>query len=298
MSQPSLSVAGNLRITAPVNEPVRDYRPGSPEAVALHAELDRVRGEVRELRNVINGERLPLGATVDVVAPHDHAHVLGRYSPADTRQVDAAIRAALAARADWSRTPVVGPGSRAAARRRARERQVPQRAPGDDHARPVEDLPPGRDRRRLRAGRLLPLQRPLRRPDLRDPAPVAARGVQLPRPARPGGLRPGDHPVQLHRDRRQPPDHRGADGQHGGLEAVGEGRAQQRRGHAGPRGGRPAARRDQPRARLRGGRRRPGAGRRELRRCQLHRIDRGVPRPVEEDREQHRPVPQLPAHRR
>ena len=81
MSHPSLSVAGNLRITAPVNEPVRDHRPGSPEAVALHAELDRVRGEVRELRNVINGERLPLGATIDVVAPHDHAHVLGRYSP-------------------------------------------------------------------------------------------------------------------------------------------------------------------------------------------------------------------------
>ena len=54
---------------------------------------------------MINGERLPLGATVDVVAPHDHAHVLGRYSPADSRQVDAAIAAALAARADWSRTP-------------------------------------------------------------------------------------------------------------------------------------------------------------------------------------------------
>jgi 1-pyrroline-5-carboxylate dehydrogenase len=101
----TVSVAGNLRITAPVNEPVRDYRPGSPEAVALHAELDRVRGEVRELPNVINGERLPLGTTVDVLAPHDHGHVLGRFSPADSRQVDAAIAAALTARADWSRTP-------------------------------------------------------------------------------------------------------------------------------------------------------------------------------------------------
>ncbi len=105
MIQPSASVAGNLRITDPVNEPVRDYRPGSPEAVALHTELDRVRSEVRELPNVINGERLPLAEAVDVVAPHDHTHVLGRYSPADARQVDAAIAAALAARADWSRTP-------------------------------------------------------------------------------------------------------------------------------------------------------------------------------------------------
>ncbi|MGD9527166.1 L-glutamate gamma-semialdehyde dehydrogenase [Pseudonocardia sp.] len=105
MNQPSVSVAGNLRMTAPVNEPVRGYRPGSSEAVALHAELDRVRGQIRELPNVINGERVPLGATVDVVAPHEHATVLGRFSPADSRQVDAAIAAALGARPDWSRTP-------------------------------------------------------------------------------------------------------------------------------------------------------------------------------------------------
>jgi 1-pyrroline-5-carboxylate dehydrogenase len=105
MNQPAATVAGNVRMPAPINEPVRDYRPGSPEAVALHAELDRVAGEVRELRNVIDGERLPLGGTGDVVAPHDHANVLGRFSPADSRQVDAAIAAALAARADWSRTP-------------------------------------------------------------------------------------------------------------------------------------------------------------------------------------------------
>jgi 1-pyrroline-5-carboxylate dehydrogenase len=105
MDHPTASVAGNLRITTPVNEPVRDYRPGSVEAVALHAELERVGGEVRELPNVINGERIPLSGTVDVVAPHDHARVLGRFSPADSRQVDAAIAAALAARADWSRTP-------------------------------------------------------------------------------------------------------------------------------------------------------------------------------------------------
>ena len=37
-------------------------------------------------------------------------------------------------------------------------------------ARPVEDRVPGRDRRRLRADRLLALQRPLRRPDPRRPA--------------------------------------------------------------------------------------------------------------------------------
>ena len=39
-----------------------------------------------------------------------------------------------------------------------------------------------------------------------------------PPPAR--GLRLRDHAVQLHRDRRQPADRPGADGQHGDLEAV------------------------------------------------------------------------------
>ena len=44
MIQPAVSVAGNLRTSTPFNEPVRDYRPGSPEATALLAEIDRVRG--------------------------------------------------------------------------------------------------------------------------------------------------------------------------------------------------------------------------------------------------------------
>ena len=35
MYQPSAPAAGNVRITAPVNEPVRDHRPGSPEAITL-----------------------------------------------------------------------------------------------------------------------------------------------------------------------------------------------------------------------------------------------------------------------
>ena len=38
------SVAGNIRTSTPFNEPVRDYRPGSPEATALIGEIDRVRG--------------------------------------------------------------------------------------------------------------------------------------------------------------------------------------------------------------------------------------------------------------
>ena len=101
----STSVAGNVRTSTPYNEPVRDYRPGSPEATDLLAEIDRVRDRVQDIPNVINGAALPMQDTADVVSPHDHQRVLGRYSAVDSRQVDAAIAAALAARADWSRTP-------------------------------------------------------------------------------------------------------------------------------------------------------------------------------------------------
>ena len=103
--QHSATVTGGLRITDPINEPVREYRPGSPEAVSLEAEIVRVGSEVRELPHVINGERLPLTDPVPVAAPHDHAHLLGHYSSVNDGVVDSAIDAALAARGDWSRTP-------------------------------------------------------------------------------------------------------------------------------------------------------------------------------------------------
>ena len=173
---PSATITGGLKMTDPVNEPVRDYRPGSPEAVSLEAEIARVGGEVRELPHVINGERLPLTDPVAVTAPHDHAHVLGHYSAVDDGVVDAAIEAALAARADWSRTPW---WDRAAVLLRAAE-LVSGKYRDELNATTMlgqsEDVPPGRDRRRVRDGRLLPLQRGVRRADLRRPSRRRRRG--------------------------------------------------------------------------------------------------------------------------
>ena len=55
---------------------------------------------------------------------------------------------------------------------------------------------------------------------LRRAAAVVGRRVEPLRPPPAGGLRLRDHPVQLHRDRRQPAVRARADGQHGDLEAV------------------------------------------------------------------------------
>ncbi len=40
--RPSTAVTGGIKTTEPVDEPVREYRPGSPEAVSLEAEIARV----------------------------------------------------------------------------------------------------------------------------------------------------------------------------------------------------------------------------------------------------------------
>ena len=56
-------------------------------------------------------------------------------------------------------------------------------------------------------------------PAARRAAGVLAGRVEPLRPPPAGGLRLRDHPVQLHRDRRQPAVGAGPDGQHGGLEA-------------------------------------------------------------------------------
>jgi 1-pyrroline-5-carboxylate dehydrogenase len=60
MYTPPSSIAGNIRTTTPVNEPVHDYAPGSPEAVRLIEEIQRVGSAVREFPHVIDGERLAL----------------------------------------------------------------------------------------------------------------------------------------------------------------------------------------------------------------------------------------------
>ena len=174
-----------------------------------------------------------------------------------------------AARTKWSRrsgrrrglaglapAPVGGARRGLLPRRRAPRRPLARHAQRGHDARPVEDRAPGRDRRRLRAHRLLALQPLLHEPGLRGAALLGA-GVLEPDgvpPAR--GLRLRRHAVQLHRDRREPADRPGAHGQHVGLEAGRHGDALRLLHDEAPPGGRASRRRGQPRLRLRQGDRR------------------------------------------
>lgn len=90
----------------PRNEPIRDYAPGSAERASLQAALVEVGGVHHELTVTIDGVRhVPGGTPFDVVAPHDHAHVLGTGADATREDAKGAVEAALRAAPAWRDLP-------------------------------------------------------------------------------------------------------------------------------------------------------------------------------------------------
>ena len=118
------------RYGEPKNEPVFGYLPGSAERAALKAELAKLGGASADVPLYIGGERVRTGKTRNLTSPHSHRHSLGVFHQGGASHVEQAISAALAAQAGWAALPW-------------------QRR---DDARAVQDLLPGRDRCRLRAG--------------------------------------------------------------------------------------------------------------------------------------------------
>jgi 1-pyrroline-5-carboxylate dehydrogenase len=96
---------GNPVVPRPTNEPVLTYAPGTPERAILKRELDAQASQVVEIPLLIGGREVRTGDTFDVVMPHAHGHVIARAHRAGPKEIDAAVRAALEARHDWSRTP-------------------------------------------------------------------------------------------------------------------------------------------------------------------------------------------------
>ncbi|MGH3873247.1 MAG: L-glutamate gamma-semialdehyde dehydrogenase [Pseudonocardiaceae bacterium] len=91
---------------APRNEPVRGYAPGTPERELLARRLAELAGQRAELTMTIDGvQRMAGGESLDVVAPHRHAHVLGHSAQATTADVAAAVRAATRAAPGWRELP-------------------------------------------------------------------------------------------------------------------------------------------------------------------------------------------------
>ncbi len=90
------------QVPTPVNEPVLDYAPGSPERAEVEQRLVELASTRHDLTMTIDGEqRLGAGAAVEVVQPHAHREVLGTLGTATTADAVAAVAAAKRAAPGW-----------------------------------------------------------------------------------------------------------------------------------------------------------------------------------------------------
>jgi 1-pyrroline-5-carboxylate dehydrogenase len=93
-------------VPLPVNEPIHDYAPNSPERARLQIELAALADNPIDLPHVIGGTHcMGDGERIDVVQPHRHASTLGTLTNAQAADAAAAVGAAMAARTHWAATP-------------------------------------------------------------------------------------------------------------------------------------------------------------------------------------------------
>src|SRR6266571_1908241 len=162
-------------VPPPVNEPVRQYAPGSQDRAVLEARVKEMASQRAELTMTAGGrQRMGGGDRVEIVQPHNHRHVLGELGNVTETDVMAAIDAARPAAPGWR---ALSYDDRAAIFLKAAE---------------------------LLAG---PWQAAARRAARVGKRRVEPGGIP---PAR--GIRAGRHAVQLHLHSRQPADRARADG--------------------------------------------------------------------------------------
>jgi 1-pyrroline-5-carboxylate dehydrogenase len=92
-----------FQVPVPVNEPVVDYTPRTPERGRLVAALNELSAKQIEIPLIIGGEEVRTGNTGQAVMPHENGRILATYHKAGEPEVRRAIEAARNAWQDWSR---------------------------------------------------------------------------------------------------------------------------------------------------------------------------------------------------
>jgi 1-pyrroline-5-carboxylate dehydrogenase len=93
---------GDFYYPLPVNEPVLNYAPGSPEKKRLKEVLQELKSQKIDVPMYIGAEEVRTGKKVDIRPPHEHAHLLGQFHTGDASHVKKAIAAALKAKDKWA----------------------------------------------------------------------------------------------------------------------------------------------------------------------------------------------------
>ena len=93
-------------IPKPINEPIRNYEPGSPEKASLKEKLAELSQKEIEIPLIIGGKEVRTGDTGKCIMPHNHGHVLATFHQAGEKEVTQAIESSQAAWRQWSTTPL------------------------------------------------------------------------------------------------------------------------------------------------------------------------------------------------
>lgn len=93
---------GYFSYPIPVNEPVLNYAPGSPEKKRLKEVLSELKSKEADIPMYIGGKEVRTGKKVAIHPPHEIAHTLGHFHHGDEQHVSQAIEAALAAKESWA----------------------------------------------------------------------------------------------------------------------------------------------------------------------------------------------------
>lgn len=93
---------GFFHVPKAVNEPVKSYKPGSPEKEAVLAAYKEMWNAKVEVPLYIGSDEIKTGNTKNITPPHDHKHVVGTYHLAEKSHVEKAISNALESKDAWA----------------------------------------------------------------------------------------------------------------------------------------------------------------------------------------------------
>ncbi len=91
-----------FNLALPDNEEVKSYAPGSPERELLKAKLAEMENQQVDIPLIIGGKEIRTGNTGNIVAPHNHKKILGKYHKAGEKEIRMAIDSAMEAYKIWS----------------------------------------------------------------------------------------------------------------------------------------------------------------------------------------------------
>jgi 1-pyrroline-5-carboxylate dehydrogenase len=93
---------GTFYYPTPVNEPVLNYAPGSPEKKRLKSVLAELKKKTEDIPMYIGSKEVRTGKKVAIHPPHERHHILGYFHYGEAKHVHQAIDAALEVKTQWA----------------------------------------------------------------------------------------------------------------------------------------------------------------------------------------------------